>query len=94
MPATAFVIHRIACVGNTAQAPDIVRMKNIQPRNRAVIISHAAIALLREKLFSAFRIKIFFLRKSNTLFYNLVSNANHCGNIVIPVFSDFDIAPL
>ena len=87
-------VDRIACIGNVPAPADIVRVENIKPDNRSVVICHTTVRLCGKECPAAFLVEKLQLRKGNALFNNFVPNTYHGGYIIFTVLSDFHNASL
>ena len=70
----------ITCVADMSAAPNVIWMQDIESNDFIIfgIYGNAGVSLLFKKLISGFGGQSFFLRESETVFYNL-----------IPYFSSF-----
>ena len=89
MSAAATGIDSIACICNVPTAADIIGMQDIKPHDFSIVLCNAAICLDRKKISPCFIVQELFLRKSLTIFHHFIPDANHCGNILLLILSDF-----
>ena len=87
-------VDRIARIGNVPAPADIVRVENIKPDNRSVVICHTTVRLCGKECPAAFLVEKLQLRKGNALFDNFIPNMYHGGYIIFTVLSDFHNASL
>ena len=89
MPPSAFAADSIACVADMPAATDIVRVKDIQPRNISVIIAgNSCKALGRKEFISASAVQLILLRKCRTVPDDLIPDPYHLGQIALGILPD------
>ena len=93
MKPSAFSRNRIACIAYMSASAYIVWMKNLKAVNFSCfcIFRNTAVCLLCKKFFSCIVVKKILLRKSLTLFNNLVPYSYHFFKVFFFVFSHLDV---
>ena len=81
-------VHSVARVRDMPQPSGIVRVKDVQPHDRAVVLRDAAIALRGEEFAPALLVETFLLRECDAVLHDLVPDTDHRGHVATFILSD------